>query len=152
MALPDPHPLSGVLAKYLSSCARMVVDAQDERPLLFLPVLFPYLEFFCGCLTQTAARLPDPLVVFALVFVRCVIECQQYQAPEQAHIAAQLSAFFSDQLVLQITERLFSQYLRLTKDDLDVRLTYSHHSHLIPHSQYTPTQTVVHLQTSTRHR
>lgn len=129
MALPDPHPLSGVLTKYLSSCARMVVDAQDERPLLFVPVLFPYLEFFCGCLTQTAARLPDPLITFALVFVRCVIECQQYQEPEQAHVAAQLSAFFSDQLVMQLTERLFAQYLRLTKDDLDVRAPYSSTRH-----------------------
>jgi hypothetical protein len=81
MALPQPHPLSAMIAKYLKSCARMVVDAQDEKPVLFLPILFPYLEFFCGCLTQTSVRLPEPLLVCSLVFVRCVLECHLYEYP-----------------------------------------------------------------------
>lgn len=116
MALPGPHPLSALIGKYLSNCGRMLVDAQDERPMLISPLLFPLLEFFCGCLTQTTVRLPEPLTVFSLVFVRSVIECYEYK--EEPAIAAQLKVFFSEQTVMGLAERLMTDFLCITGDDL----------------------------------
>lgn len=117
IALPGPHPLSELIGKYLRSCGRMLVDAQDERPKLLIPILHPLLEFFTGCLTQTSARLPEPLIVFSLVFVRSVVECYEYK--EEQAVAAQITAFFSDQLVTQLAERCMTEFMCLTQDDLE---------------------------------
>lgn len=117
------NPLTPYIHKFVKLFGKLLSRAQKERPLQFTPLLPHSLEFCYNYLKQAAMTLSnitnekERLLVNCLIFIKNVIEAEDYREGTQAYQF--LSSYFDDSRLQEFVSFLISRYIVLSQADLN---------------------------------
>ena len=117
--------------KYLVLHLKILTDLLEGHPFSFLHTMKPALELICSlCFSQESAGLLfQRFTIFSLNIIKQVLLCMEYRTPKDLDDVKDprilegsnmKREFFTDTTVIEICGRLVSDYLPLSRDELEL--------------------------------
>lgn len=117
--------------KYLVLHLKILTDLLECHPFSFLHTMKPALELICSlCFSQESASLLfQRFTIFSLNIIKQVLLCMEYRTPKDLDDVKDprilegsnmKREFFTDTTVIEICGRLVSDYLPLSREELEL--------------------------------